>query len=241
MEKQENVRASEKIRKRLRELAEKDYAEFQRKLIPNIRPETIIGVRTPALRKLAKEAASLPDVQTFMQTLPHEFFEENNIHGFIIEGMKDYGECIRSLELFLPYVDNWATCDLVSPKVFRKHLPELIGQIQLWMASDEPYTIRFGMEALMRYYLDDAFLPEYLELAAGIRSEEYYVNMMTAWFFATALAKQYDAAVVYIEERRLDEWTHNKTIQKAVESYRLTDAQKAYLKTLKRKRLWKSS
>lgn len=236
MEKQENVRASEEIRKRLRELEEKDYAEFQRKLIPNIRPETIIGVRTPALRKLAKEAAKLPDIQTFMQTLPHEYFEENNIHGFIIEGMKDYEECIRSLELFLPYVDNWATCDLISPKVFKKHLPELIGQIRVWMASDEPYTIRFGMEALMRHYLDDAFLPEYLELAAGIRSEEYYVNMMTAWFFATALAKQYDAAVVFIEERRLDEWTHNKAIQKAVESYRITDEQKAYLKTLKRKK-----
>lgn len=224
------------IRKRLWDLQEKDYAEFQRKLIPNIHPETIIGVRTPALRKLAKEAAKLPDIQEFMQTLPHDYFEENNIHGFIIEGMKDYEECIHALEKFLPYVDNWATCDLVSPNVFKKHLPELIGQIKAWMASDEPYTIRFGMEALMRHYLDDAFRPEYLELAAGIRSEEYYVNMMTAWFFATALAKQYDAAIPYIEEQRLDEWTHNKAIQKAVESYRITDEQKAYLRTLKRKK-----
>ena len=225
----------QRIRERLFELQDKEYAQFQRKLIPNVEPETIIGVRTPELRKLAKEAARLPGIDEFLKVLPHDYFEEYNLHGFLIEGMKDYGKCMEELNAFLPFVDNWATCDLVSPKVFKKHLPELIGQIRIWMVSKEAYTVRFGMEALMRYYLDDAFLPEYLELAAGIRSEEYYVNMMTAWFFATALAKQYEAAIPYIEQQRLDEWTHNKAIQKAIESYRVTDEQKAYLRTLKKK------
>lgn len=222
------------LREKLFELEDHDYAEFQRKLIPNVKPETIIGVRTPALRNLAKEAAKMPGVEAFIKVLPHDYFEEYNLHGFLIERIKDYDRCIEELNAFLPYVDNWATCDLVSPKVFKKHLPELIGQIRIWMASDRPYTIRFGMEALMRHFLDDQFQPEYLELAAGIRSEEYYVNMMTAWFFATALAKQYEATIPYIEEQRLDEWTHNKAIQKAVESYRVSDDQKTYLRTLKR-------
>lgn len=222
------------IREKLFELQDSDYAEFQRKLIPNVAPETIIGVRTPELRKLAKEVSKLPGIEEYMKVLPHDYFEEYNLHGFLIEGMKDYERCIEELNAFLPYVDNWATCDLVSPKLFKKHLPELLGQIQIWMASDRPYTIRFGMEALMRHFLDDSFRPEYLELAAAIRSEEYYVNMMTAWFFATALAKQYDATIPYIEEQRLDEWTHNKAIQKAIESYRVSDEQKTYLRTLKR-------
>lgn len=222
------------LREKLFELEDRDYAEFQRKLIPNVAPETIIGVRTPALRKLAKEAAKLPEIEKFIKVLPHDYFEEYNLHGFLIEGMKDYERCVEELDAFLPYVDNWATCDLVSPKVFKKHLPELIGQIRIWMASERPYTIRFGMEALMRHFLDDSFRPEYLELAAEIRSEEYYVNMMTAWFFATALAKQYEATIPYIEDQRLDEWTHNKAIQKAIESYRVSDEQKAYLRTLKR-------
>ncbi len=222
------------LREKLFELEDKDYAEFQRKLIPNVAPETIIGVRTPELRKLAKEAAKLPGIEEYMKVLPHGYYEEYNLHGILIEGIKDYDRCIEELNEFLPYVDNWATCDLVSPKVFKKHLPELIGQIRIWMSSDRPYTIRFGMEALMRHFLDDQFQPEYLELAAGIRSEEYYVNMMTAWFFATALAKQYDKTISYIEEQRLDEWTHNKAIQKAIESYRVSDEQKAYLRTLKR-------
>ena len=222
------------LREKLFELEDKEYAEFQRKLIPNVAPETIIGVRTPELRKLAKEAAKLPGIEEYMKILPHDYFEEYNLHGFLIEGIRDYDRCIEKLNAFLPYVDNWATCDLVSPKVFKKHLPELLGQIRIWMASKRPYTIRFGMEALMRYFLDDAFRSEYLGLAAAIRSEEYYVNMMTAWFFATALAKQYEATIPYIEEQRLDEWTHNKAIQKAIESYRVSDEQKAYLRTLKR-------
>ena len=217
------------LREKLFELEDKEYAEFQRKLIPNVAPETIIGVRTPELRKLAKEAAKLPGIEEYMKILPHDYFEEYNLHGFLIEGIKDYDRCIEELNAFLPYVDNWATCDLVSPKVFKKHLPELLGQLQIWMASKRPYTIRFGMEALMRHFLDDAFRPEYLGLAAAIRSEEYYVNMMTAWFFATALAKQYDATIPYIEQQRLDEWTHNKAIQKAIESYRVSDEQKTYL------------
>ena len=222
------------LREKLFELEDKDYAEFQRKLIPNVAPETIIGVRTPELRKLAKEAAKLTGTEEYMKVLPHDYFEEYNLHGFLIEGIKDYDRCVEELNAFLPFVDNWATCDLVSPKVFKKHLPELLGQLQIWMASKRPYTIRFGMEALMRHFLDDYFRPEYLGLAAAIRSEEYYVNMMTAWFFATALAKQYEATIPYIEEQRLDEWTHNKAIQKAIESYRVSDEQKAYLRTLKR-------
>ena len=222
------------LREKLFELEDKDYAEFQRKLIPNVAPETIIGVRTPELRKLAKEAAKLPGIEEYMKVLPHDYFEEYNLHGFLIEGIKDYDRCVEELNAFLPFVDNWDTCDLVSPKVFKKHLPELLGQLQIWMASKRPYTIRFGMEALMRHFLDDYFRPEYLGLAAAIRSEEYYVNMMTAWFFATALAKHYEATIPYIEEQRLDEWTHNKAIQKAIESYRVSDEQKAYLRTLKR-------
>ena len=147
--------------------------------------------------------------------------------------MKDYSQVIAALDAFLPYVDNWATCDLMSPKIFKKHLPELREQIQVWMASSHTYTIRFGIEMLMTFYLDEQFQPEYLDWVADVHSEEYYVNMMIAWYFATALAKQYDAALPYLQEHRLEPWTHNKAIQKAIESYRITDEQKAYLRSLK--------
>lgn len=221
------------IRQGLFALKDEKYREFHKKLIPTVDENTVIGIRTPALRKYAKEVSGTLGAEVFMQTLPHEYYEENNLHGFLIEGMKDYDECIVCLDAFLPYVDNWATCDLISPKVFKKHKDELLVKIKEWMASDRVYTIRFGMEMLMTHFLDEDFKPEYLGMAADVHSEEYYVNMMIAWFFATALAKQYEASLPYIENHCMDRWTHNKTIQKAIESYRITDEQKRYLKSLK--------
>ena len=222
-----------KIRARLFELQDLSYRDFQCKLMPTVDPDTVIGVRTPELRKLAKSFSKEPEAEAFLRTLPHRYYEENNLHGFLIETMKDYSQVIAALDAFLPYVDNWATCDLMSPKIFKKHLPELREQIQVWMASSHTYTIRFGIEMLMTFYLDEQFQPEYLDWVADVHSEEYYVNMMIAWYFATALAKQYDAALPYLQEHRLEPWTHNKAIQKAIESYRITDEQKAYLRSLK--------
>ncbi len=221
------------IRQGLFALKDEKYREFHKKLIPTVDENTVIGIRTPALRKYAKEVSGTPGAEVFMQILPHEYYEENNLHGMLIETMKDYDECIAYLDEFLPYVDNWATCDLISPKVFKKHKDELLVKIKEWMASDRVYTIRFGMEMLMTHFLDEDFKPEYLGMVADVHSEEYYVNMMIAWFFATALAKQYEASLPYIENRRMERWTHNKTIQKAIESYRITDEQKQYLRSLK--------
>lgn len=223
----------EKIRQQLFELQDKKYGEFQAKLMPTIARETVIGVRTPALRKYAKELAKQKDVSEFLQDLPHQYFEENQLHAFIICEQKNYEECIKELNFFLPYVDNWATCDQMSPKVFRKHHGELLEQIKIWMDSDKTYTIRYGIGMLMAHFLEEDFEITYAEMVADIRSEEYYVNMMIAWYFATALAKQYEAVVPFIEKRRLDNWTHRKAIQKAVESYRITKEQKEYLKGLK--------
>lgn len=215
-------------------------SEFQAKLTPGVDRDKFLGVRVPDARKLAKKickdesADSL--IKEFMNNLPHEYFDENMLHALLISEMKDYDACIKEIDRFLPYVDNWAVCDIMSPKMFKKHKDELIAHIKRWSASKETYTCRFGMEMLMSFYLDEDFKPEYLEIPAAVRSEEYYVNMMTAWFFATALAKQWDATVGYIENNRLDTWTHNKTIQKARESYRITPEQKEYLKTLKIKK-----
>lgn len=221
------------IQKRLFALRDEKYRLFNCRLMPTVDPDTVIGVRTPELRKLGREIAGSAQAEEFMLALPHKYYEENNLHGFIIEQCRDFGRCVELMDAFLPYIDNWATCDLCSPKCFGKNTAGLLPHIRRWMASGETYTVRFGMGMLMRWYLDDAFCPEYLELVDGVRSEEYYVNMMRAWFFATALAKQYTAALPYIARRRLDTWTHNKAIQKAVESYRITPEQKAYLKTLK--------
>lgn len=220
---------------RLFELQDLKYRDFNAKLIPTVDKETVIGVRTPALRKLAKEITGSEEAEAFLKELPHQYYEENNLHGSLVEGIKEYDKCIKELNHFLPYVDNWATCDLMRPKCFKKHLMELLEQIKIWLKSEHIYTVRFAIEMLMTFYLDEAFEPEYLEWVSEIRSEEYYLNMMIAWYFATALAKQYDATIPYIENRKLDKWAHNKTIQKAVESYRITDEQKVYLKTLKRK------
>ncbi len=223
----------DEIRMELKKRQDVKYRELQVRIIPTVKPERIIGVRTPELRQMAKQYAQAGDADLFLKDLPHRYFEEDQLHAFIVSGMKDYGECLTELNRFLPYVDNWATCDQMSPKVFRKHRKELLNSIREWIGSKETYTIRFGIGMLMEHYLDGDFDPAYLEMVAGVRSGEYYVNMMTAWYFATALAKQYDAALPYIEQHRLDDWTHNKAIQKAIESYRITPEQKDYLRTLK--------
>ena len=208
------------------------YRKIQLNILPNIEPERIIGVRTPELRDLAKKM----DVETakkFLGELPHSYFEENQLHSFLISKIKDYKECLAKVNEFLPYIDNWATCDQLSPKAFIKNKGALISEIYKWLKINHVYTQRFAIEMLMTHFLDDDFKEEYLELVASIKSEEYYLNMMIAWYLATALAKQYDSSIKYIKDKRLSAWVHNKTIQKAVESYRITDEQKIYLKTLK--------
>ena len=221
------------IRETLFSLREEKFAAFQAKLIPNVAPERIIGVRTPALRKLAKTLRGSGEAEEFLKALPHDLFEENNLHAFLLCEMKDFDACVQAVEDFLPYVDNWATCDQMSPGVFRKNKQALLPHIRRWIASEQCYTRRFGIGMLMSHFLDEDFREEYLSLVSDIRSEEYYVNMMIAWYFATALAKQYEAALPYLENRRLDPWVHNKAIQKAVESFRVSDGHKTYLKTLK--------
>ena len=209
------------------------YRDFHAKLMPTVDKGTVIGVRTPELRKFAKEYGKTEMAKIFLQVLPHQYYEENNLHGLLIEQIKDYEQCIEELERFLPYIDNWATCDLLAVRTVKKHLDLFIKEIYRWMESEHTYTIRFGMNMLMRYYLEDEFKPEYPEKVAAVRSEEYYVNMMRAWYFATALAKQYEKILPFLEEQRMDVWTHNKTIQKATESYRITPEQKEHLRTLR--------
>ena len=224
---------TDEIRDELFRLQDVKYRDFQSKLIPTVPPEKVIGVRTPALRAMAKQFAKREDIGAFLEDLPHTYFDENQLHAFILSERKDFAVCLSAVDRFLPYVDNWATCDQLSPKVFRKHRPELLVSVRKWIASGETYTVRFGVGLLMEHFLDEDFDPVYPETVAAIRSEEYYVRMMVAWYFATALAKQYEAALPFLEGRRLDVWTHNKTIQKAVESYRITPEQKAFLRGLK--------
>lgn len=226
---------AKEIREKLFSLQDETYRAFQAALVPTVEYERIIGVRTPALRKLAKELSAQDRYRGFIRMLPHTYYEENTLHGFMIERIRDFAECAAALDAFLPFVDNWATCDTMSPKALRANRPALLGRIQKWLASDHTYTVRFGIGMLMRHFLDDAFKAEYLRYVADIRSGEYYVNMMRAWFFATALAKQCDATMRFIKENPLDTWTHNKTIQKALESRRIPAERKAYLRTLKRK------
>ena len=218
---------------RLYALQDTKYRDFQGKLIPTIDPKAIIGVRTPDLRTFAKELAKQEDIGTFLDTLPHTYFDENQLHAFILSELKDYDQCIARIKEFLPYIDNWATCDQLSPKAFKKHKTELLKEIKTWLKSDATYTVRFAVGMLMQHYLDDDFNSAYPKLVAAIRLDEYYINMMRAWYFATALAKQYDAIIPYIEQKKLDPWTHSKAIQKAVESYRITPGQKEYLKTFR--------
>ncbi|MBP5551976.1 MAG: DNA alkylation repair protein [Spirochaetales bacterium] len=223
------------IRKNLLSMQDEKYRSFQVKLFPTVDPETVIGVRTPELRSYAKTLLKEEGISTFLSDFPHKYFDENQLHAFIISEIKDYDRCIEEVNRFLPYVDNWATCDQMSPKVFKKHRLQLLDQIRIWLKSDKTYMIRFAIGMLMEHYLDDDFDIRYPDMVAAIRSDEYYVNMMIAWYFATALAKQYEAILPFIEDRKLDIWTHNKAIQKAVESYRISPEQKDYLKGLKRK------
>ena len=225
----------EEIRKELYRLQDVKFREFQSKLIPAVNPDAVIGVRTPELRKYAKSLVKQENIHQYLKDLPHRYFDENQLHAFIISEIKDYDLCMGELIPFLPYVDNWATCDQLSPKVFKKHRKELLEQIKTWIQSEKTYTKRFGIGMLMQHYLDEDFDPAYPEMVSCIKSEEYYVNMMIAWYFATALAKQYDSVLPYIADQKLNTWTHNKAIQKAIESYRITPEQKMYLRSLKRK------
>ena len=221
------------VQTRLFELQDLKYRDFHAKLMPTVNKEKIIGVRTPALRVFAKKYGKTDEAKEYLQILPHQYYEENNLHGLLIEQIKDYDTCLEELERFLPYIDNWATCDIPRPKCFAKHKTELLPVIKEWIASGNTYTIRYGIGTLMSFYLDEDFKPEYIELVASVQSEEYYVNMMIAWYLATALAKQWDATIPYLEERKLSPWVHRKTIQKAVESFRITSEQKVYLKSLR--------
>lgn len=221
------------VQDRLFQLHDEAYAAFQAKLTPGIPRHLFIGVRVPVLRTFAKEYCKEPEHKLFLQALPHETYDENMLHGLLVSLVNDYDECIRFTDAFLPYVDNWAVCDIMSPKVFAKHKEKLMAKIRQWSCSEHAYTCRFGLEMLMKHYLDKDFHASYLDIPAAVRGEEYYVKMMVAWFFATALAKQWEAAIPYLQQHRLLPWTHNKTIQKACESYRITPEQKAYLRSLK--------
>ena len=227
---------TDEIIEKLYTMQDKKFGEFQSRLCPTLSADRFIGVRTPELRKYAKELQKRDDIGEFLSHVPHTYFDENQLHAFIISGIKDYECCMDEVCRFLPYVDNWATCDQMSPKVFKKHRPELLVQIKKWLSSDKVYTIRFAIGMLMEHFLDEDFDISYPQAVADIHSDEYYINMMIAWYFATALARQYDAILPFIEERRIDERAHNKTIQKAVESYRITDEQKDHLRTLRIKK-----
>ena len=227
------IEAMTEIQNRLFALRDEKNAAFVAKLIPNIPPETILGVRTPQLRKLAKELYRAGEAKAFLPQVPHTYLEENSLHAFFLEQIRDFEACMEAVEAFLPWVDNWATCDSLNPPVFQKHRPELLERVRLWLNSGETYKIRFGVKMLMSHFLEEEFREEYLRLVSVIQSKEYYVNMMRAWYFATALAKQWEATLPLLQERRLDPWTHRKTIQKAVESYRITDEQKTLLRSLR--------
>lgn len=221
------------IQAQLFALQDLGYRTFHCKLMPTVDPERVIGVRTPQIRQLAKQLSGTPEGEAFLQALPHRYYEENNLHGALLSLGKSYSWVLEGVNVFLPYVDNWATCDLLSPKVFRKHLPELREEIPRWLANPHPYTVRFGLRMLLSFYWGSNFQREYLDWAAALQREEYYVKMMVAWYFATALAKEYAVTLPYLQAHRLDPWTHNKAIQKAVESTRVSPEHKAYLRTLK--------
>lgn len=221
------------VYERLAACGDEKYREFQCKLVPNIPKETILGVRTPDMRRIAKEIRGTEEAEFFLAELPHTYYEENLVHFFLIAMIRNFDQCARAVETFLPYVNCWPVCDQSSPKAFAKNHEKLLPLIQRWLASDHVYTVRFGIRMLMNEFLGDDFRPEYLDWVAEVPGEDYYIRMMVAWYFATALAKRYDEAVVYIEERRLEPWTHKKAIQKAIESFRVTEEHKEYLKTLR--------
>ena len=214
-------------------LQDKEYARMQAKIIPTVSPDRIIGVRTPALRDFAKSLKKEQGTGEFLSYLPHQYFDEDQLHAFVISLERDFDKCIAEVDAFLPFIDNWATCDQLSPKAFKKEPEKLLPYIRIWIKSDKTYTVRFAIGLLMQHFLDDHFDIKYADEVAGIRSEEYYIKMMIAWYFATALAKQYELVLPYLKDKRLDDWVHNKAIQKSIESYRITDEQKTYLRTLK--------
>ena len=217
----------------LKKLSDKEYKEFSSKLLPNIDCNTILGVRVPLIRDFAKKIKDTVEAKEFLTELPHCFYEENMLHGVLISNIKDYKTSVYELNRFLPYVDNWAVCDSTKPNIFKKHKEELLKEITKWINSKKTYTVRFGIEMLMNFYLDDDFSPKYNDMVKNVKSEEYYVNMMISWYLATALTKQWTSTIKIIEEKTLDKWVHNKTIQKAIESYRITDEQKDYLRKLR--------
>lgn len=218
------------IQNELINMSEEKYRDFSAKLMPTIDKNTVLGIRIPILRKYAK---SLEDYDAFLNELPHKYFEENNLHAFLIEREKDFDKCIEKLNAFLPFVDNWATCDSMKPKVLKKEPEKLLTHIKRWIKSKDVYAVRYAINLLMSFYLDENLKEDYLKMVSDVKSDEYYINMMRAWYFATALAKQYKATLPFIENKTLDVWTHNKTIQKAIESYRITKEQKEYLRTLR--------
>lgn len=223
------------LQKKLFQMQDKAYKEFTQKLMPTVPHEKVIGIRTPHLRSFAKEFFKTQNFQKFLNKLPHKYFEEDNLHTFVIEQIKDYETAIQETEKFLPFIDNWATCDMFLPKVFKKHKEELLPKIYEWMKSKNTYTVRYAIGILMKLYLDEDYKSEYLKLVASVKSDEYYINMMKAWYFSTALSKQYSEAVLYLQNNVLDKWTHNKTIQKAIESNRISPKTKEYLKSLRKK------
>lgn len=222
----------DKIRRMLFEHQDLGYKSFCSSLMPTVSPDRVIGVRTPQLRAMAKDLRGTQEAMDFLSDLPHEYYEEDNLHALLIEGQKDYGAVIASLCEFLPYIDNWASCDMISPKIFKRHTLELYSEIEKWMSSEHTYTVRFGIGMLMKFYLDADFKPEYAEAVSRVRSDEYYIKMMVAWYFATALAKQHSAVIHYLEDKVLDAWTHNKTIRKAIESFRISEETKKHLRLL---------
>lgn len=221
------------IQKKLFSSEDLKYKDFHSKLMPTVDPDLIIGVRVPVLRNLAKELNGSEYKDEFLATLPHKYYEENNLHAFLIEKITDYNELVKELDRFLPFVDNWATCDMMSPKIFKKNKDKLLSGIDRWLKSGDTYTVRYGIKCLMQHYFDEDFKEEYFEKVINIKSEEYYINMMRAWYFATALSKHYELSIKVLEERKLDKWTHNKTIQKAMESYCVLPQNKEYIKSLK--------
>ena len=221
------------VYERLKEKQDKEYREFQSKLVPNIDKSTIIGVRTPDMRAIAKELFKTPEAEKFLKKLPHKYYEENLVHFFLIAMIKDFDECVAEVERFLPYIDCWPVCDQATPGSFKKNHEKLLPLIKKWIDSEHTYTARFGIRMLMNEFLDEDFKAEYPDWVASKKGDEYYLKMMVAWYFATALAKQCDAAIVYFEEHKLESWTHNKAIQKAIESYRVSDEHKEYLRKLK--------
>lgn len=222
------------VLQQLLELSDPSYRDFHAKLIPTVPKEHIIGIRTPVLRRFAAAFSKTPEADSFLRTLPHTYYEENNLHAFLIERITDYDRALAAADAFLPYIDNWATCDFFSPRAFKMNTDRLLEPIYAWLASNRTYTVRFGLDMLMRYYLDERFDPKYLELAVAVPTEDYYLHMAVAWFFATALTKQYERTLPYFLQNRLDRQTHNKALQKTRESLRVPKERKEYLNTLKR-------